>query len=412
MLIFYAIPFFLLLLVIEWAYDTKQKTGYYRINDTVTSLSIGVLSRTKGFITRYLSWMTYPLLLSTVQVMSLPNHFLTWILAFLLYDLCYYWSHRFQHTINLLWGVHVVHHSSEEYNLSTALRQTSTGVLFGSLFYIPLAVLGIPLHMLIIVGSLNLIYQFWVHTRFIPKLGWLEWIFITPSNHRVHHAQNWIYIDKNFGGVFIIWDRMFGTFQEELDEEPVVYGISKPLRSWNPFWANFEVYTQLFKDAWHTQSWRDKLKVFYGPTGWRPDDVKKSHPIPHRKLADFKKYDTKINPLISTYILLTFLPTLAYSIWFMLSSSQFNTAQALLYFSPFGLSFLNNNYLLQGRSWAIMAEWMKWGFLFLIPWLAPWVLNQEFLIPQNHWLLGIAGCVLLWTGVLMALKKELTFKSP
>ncbi len=396
-LILYAIPGFIVLLLIEAAWDRHKGTGYYRVNDTVTSLSAGILSRTKGFITRYLSWMTYPLLLNWLQVISLPVNAWTWVLAFVLYDFCYYWSHRFQHTINILWGVHVVHHSSEEYNLSTALRQTSTGFVFGSLFYIPLALLGIPLPVLITVGSLNIIYQFWVHTRYIPKLGWLEWIFVTPSNHRVHHAQNWVYIDKNFGGVFILWDRLFGTFQEELEDQPVVYGISNPVNSWNPFWANVHVYWQLISDAWHTRRWKDKIKVFFAPTGWRPADVQKSHPIKRRKLAEFKKFDSAPGAGVNLYVLGMFVLLLLYSVWYMLRSGDFNGVEALVYFLPFGLSFWNNTYLLSGHHWALHAEWIKWLLLALIPWLMPLLDQPALRVHSGVWLgLCAAGFFAAW----------------
>ncbi len=158
-------------------------------------------------------------------------------MAFVVYDFCYYWLHRLGHERNILWAAHSVHHQSEEYNLSTALRQTSTGFLLSWIFYLPLAVLGVPLAVFITVAALNLLYQFWVHTRHIPKLGWYEGFFVTPSNHRAHHAQNPLYMDRNYGGVFILWDRLFGTFQQEDDAEPPVFGVTRPLASWNPLWA-------------------------------------------------------------------------------------------------------------------------------------------------------------------------------
>ena len=208
---------------------------------------------------------------------SLPlmdaSHWFTWVLATVLYDFCYYWLHRMGHERTILWAAHVAHHQSEDYNLTTALRQTSTGFLLGWIFYIPMYLVGIPAEVVVTVGSINLIYQFWVHTEHVPKLGWYEWLFVTPSNHRVHHAQNDIYLDRNYGGLFIIWDRLFGTFREEQDDEPVVFGIRGPLHSWNPVRALTHIYVDMARDSWAASRWQDKLKVWVARTGWRPADV-------------------------------------------------------------------------------------------------------------------------------------------
>jgi len=205
-----------------------------------------------------------------------------------MYDFCYYWLHRLGHERTILWAAHVAHHQSEDYNLTSALRQTSTGFLFGWIFYIPMYLLGIPAEVVVTVGALNLIYQFWVHTQHIGKLGWYEWIFVTPSNHRVHHAQNDIYLDRNYGGLFIIWDRLFGTYQEELDAEPVVYGIRGPLQSWNPVRALTHIYCDMAQDCWRTRRWRDKLKIWFARTGWRPADVAQRYPREKTDLARFR----------------------------------------------------------------------------------------------------------------------------
>jgi alkylglycerol monooxygenase len=167
----------------------------------------------------------------------------------------------------------VVHHQSEDYNLSIALRQTSSGALLGWIFYVPMAVLGYPLEVFAAVALIDLLYQFWVHTQQIGKLGWFDRVFVSPSNHRVHHAVNDIYLDKNYGGILILWDRLFGTFIEERDTEIIVYGTRSPLRSWNPLWANFEVYKSISLDAWRTQSFIDKMRIWIAKPGWRPADV-------------------------------------------------------------------------------------------------------------------------------------------
>jgi hypothetical protein len=186
----------------------------------------------------------------------------------LLYDLCYYWLHRAGHEVAIFWAAHVVHHQSQEYNLSTALRQTASGGLLGWIFYLPLALLGVPPLLFGIVALVDLLYQFWVHTEHVGKLGWFDRVFCSPSNHRVHHAVNEGYVDRNYGGILVVWDRMFGTFQEE--HEPCVYGTRAPLNSWDPLWANLEVYAGLAATAWRTPRWRDKLALWFKPPGWEP----------------------------------------------------------------------------------------------------------------------------------------------
>jgi sterol desaturase/sphingolipid hydroxylase (fatty acid hydroxylase superfamily) len=264
-LLVYAVPFFIAAMVVELVYGLVVGRNTYRLNDSCGSLFLGVLSQARRFVTLGVGGYVYYLI---TGYFSLPlmdaGHWFTWALAIVLYDFCYYWLHRLGHERTILWAAHVAHHQSEDYNLSTALRQTSTGFLLGWIFYIPMYLLGIPAEAVVTAGALNLIYQFWVHTEHVPKLGWYEWIFVTPSNHRVHHAQNDVYIDRNYGGLFILWDRLFGTFQEELDGEPVVFGIRGPLKSWNPVKALTHVYVDMFQDSWRTARWQDKLRVWVG----------------------------------------------------------------------------------------------------------------------------------------------------
>jgi sterol desaturase/sphingolipid hydroxylase (fatty acid hydroxylase superfamily) len=301
-LIVYAVPFFILALLVELVYGLWVGRNTYRLNDACGSLFLGVLSQARRFVTLGLGGYVYYLI---TRYFSLPlldaSHWTTWVLAIVLYDFCYYWLHRLGHERTILWAAHVAHHQSEDYNLSTALRQTSTGFLLGWIFYIPMYLLGIPAEVVVTAGALNLLYQFWVHTEHIPKLGWYEWIFVTPSNHRVHHAQNDVYIDRNYGGLFILWDRLFGTFQEELEEEPVVFGIRGALNSWNPARALTHVYVDMAQDSWRTARWSDKLRVWWGRTGWRPADVARLYPRDKTDLGHFRKYDPAVPVVVSVY---------------------------------------------------------------------------------------------------------------
>jgi sterol desaturase/sphingolipid hydroxylase (fatty acid hydroxylase superfamily) len=301
-LVVYAVPLFILAIVGELAYGVYRGRNTYRLNDAVSSLFMGVLSQARRFVTLGIGGYAYYLVTKYFSLSLMDtSHWWTWVLAFVLYDFCYYWLHRLGHERTILWAAHVAHHQSEEYNLTTALRQTSTGFLFGWIFYIPMFMLGIPAEVVVTVGSLNLIYQFWVHTEHVPKLGWYEQIFITPSNHRVHHAQNDIYMDRNYGGVFILWDRLFGTFQEERDEEPVIFGIRGPLRSFNPWHALTHVYVDMAKDSWRAKDWRDKLRVWVARTGWQPADVAATNPRRKNDLSTFEKYDPAVPGQVAWY---------------------------------------------------------------------------------------------------------------
>lgn len=361
-IILIAIPFFFLLIAIELIAEWYRKTDYYRVNDSITSLALGVVSRATYMAKKLIPFTIYLVLVEHIAIVNLPNELWVWVLAFVLYDFCYYWLHRFSHEINLLWAAHVVHHSSEEYNLTTALRQTSGGII-GWMFYLPMALLGIPAEIYISVGAMSLVYQFWVHTRHVPKLGWFEEFFVSPSNHRVHHAQNQVYIDRNYGGVFILWDRWFGTFQEELDDEPCIFGIRKPLKSWNPIWANLHVYWQLGKDAWNTKSWKDKVAIWFKPTGWRPDDVQISDPLPPADLSKFKKWDISISFWQKGYSLLQHALIVGATLVVMLNISNYNDLQAIAGVTYIIFACVSLGMLMSNNKWSYLTEMVKHGAL-------------------------------------------------
>ena len=314
-LIALAVPFFLLALLLELIVDRVRSSGYFRANDAINSLSAGTLSTTGGYFTGFIGLFFWGYVLQNFSIVDMPLAWFDssprgiglWIVAALAWDLSYYWFHRFSHEISLFWAAHAVHHQSEDYNLSTALRQTSTDFLFSWIFYVPLFLIGFPLEILLTVKAVNLIYQFWVHTQLVRRLGVLDFILVTPSNHRVHHGQNERYIDKNYGGILILWDRIFGTFQNELDDDPVVFGVRKPLANWNPFWANLQVYNYLWFDAVHTKRWRDKLGIWFRRTGWRPADVAERYPTSSADLAIFQKFDPPVPVVVSRYVLAQFM---------------------------------------------------------------------------------------------------------
>jgi hypothetical protein len=216
-----------------------------------------------------------------------------------------------------------VHHQSEEFNLTTALRQPGTSAFTMWIFYLPMALCGIPVGVFLLTGVIQLFYQFWPHTRLIGRLGFLDRWIQTPSNHRVHHAQNDIYLDKNYMGVFLVWDHLFGTFQEELDEEPCIYGVRGQLKSWNPVWANLHYWWLMALDCRHAHSWGDKLRVWIAPPGWRPPDVRKRFPkAPYDPYRDFSRFDPPRNLALSLYVSAQFLALMAANSHFLALLAQ------------------------------------------------------------------------------------------
>jgi hypothetical protein len=320
-----------------------------------------------------------------------------WVLAGVLWDFCYYWNHRLGHEISILWAAHAVHHQSEEYNLSTALRQTSSSFIFSWIFYVPLFLIGFPADVLITVAALNLIYQFWVHTQQIRRLGVLDRILVTPSNHRVHHAQNEAYIDKNYGGIFILWDRLFGTFAEEADDDPVIFGVRKPLANWNPIWANFQVYDYLLFDAKHTRRWQDKIGVWFRRTGWRPADVAEAYPKSAVDLDNFQKFDPQISSVRRAYVMMQFGVVIISA---LLISASFATKGAAAIFVPcvllwtqlYTLGLLNEDRLYAARfEWVRLAIIVPIGlfamdevFLTMTPLL--WIVVSFYILGSLLWL--------------------------
>ena len=323
-----AVIFFIILIVIEWIASILMKKPVNRAMDTIASLSSGTTNTIKDILKLSVVIISYQWLYTQLAIFEIQSTLWLVLLAFIGIDFASYWSHRWNHEFNILWNRHVVHHSSEEFNLSTALRQSISGI-FGIYFflYLPMAIIGIPTEVIAIVAPLHLFAQFWYHTRLINKMGFLEKIIVTPSHHRVHHAINQEYLDKNYAAILILWDKWFGTFQEELKDVPPVYGVKKPVQTWNPIIINFMHLWQLIKDAWRAEKLWDKVRIWFMPTGWRPEDVKEKYPIKiTEKAQDQIKYRTQAGNFLIGWIwfqlilhialefhLISLLPDLSYS---------------------------------------------------------------------------------------------------
>jgi sterol desaturase/sphingolipid hydroxylase (fatty acid hydroxylase superfamily) len=410
-LIALAVPFFLLALLVELAIDRHRGSGLYRANDTINSLSAGTLSTTIGYFTRLVPLIAWGFVLENFALIDMPlawfdespRGIALWVTAALAWDFCYYWFHRFSHEISVLWAAHAVHHQSEDYNLSTALRQTSTGFIFGWIFYLPLFVIGFPLEVLITVNAVNLIYQFWVHTQVIRRMGVLDRILVTPSNHRVHHGQNDRYIDKNYGGMLILWDRLFGTFEDEREDDPVIFGVRKPLANWNPFWANLQVYDYLLFDARRTRRWRDKLGIWFRRTGWRPADVEARFPKRRVNLAAFEKFDPGVPQPVQRYVLAQFgvavAATLALGALYAAAGAKAVLVPCILLWAQlYTLGLLN-----EGRPYAMRFEGAR--LLVIVP-AGVLVIAATGLLPvAPSWLWG--GTAIYLAGSLTGLHRTL-----
>jgi len=356
-----AVPVFLTLIALEFIVDRAKHTRYYHLADTINSLSCGVVSTGIRVFFGFLGIFFYEWTLRRLAPVHLAaNHWGTWVFAFVYYDLCYYWNHRLGHTVGLFWASHVVHHQSDEFNLTTALRQTGTGAFLSWIFYLPMALCGVPLFVYLMVGVIQLFYQFWPHTQIIGRMGFLDRWIQTPSNHRVHHAQNDIYLDKNYVGVFLIWDRIFGTFQEELDDEPCIYGIRGQLNSWNPVWANVHYYWAMAQDCWHANSWTDKVKVWFAPPGWRPPDVAARFPKSrYDPRVDFVKFNPPRSVPLSVYALVQFVVLIAANSHFLALLPKQGTALNLAYFGFILGSLVCLGGVLESRRAFLAAEALR-----------------------------------------------------
>lgn len=296
-----AMPAFLLLVLLEKLYGWHKDEDTVPLDDAVSSMSSGMTNVLKDVLGLSVSIITYEWMVGEMALFTIDNTILVYFIAFMVIDLYGYWTHRISHKVNLFWNEHVIHHSSEEFNLACALRQpVSTIVRFFTILLIPAAFLGVPAEVIATVLPLHLFMQFWYHTRHINKMGFLEYILVTPSHHRVHHAINEEYLDKNLSQVFIFWDFIFGTFQKELDNVPPVYGISRPARTRNPFKINFQHFWIMLKDAWRAEKFLDKITIWFRPTGWRPEGFDEKYPV--NKIDDVYHFD-KYKPKLSNALL-------------------------------------------------------------------------------------------------------------
>lgn len=395
----YAIPAFVVLVLIEIAYGHFVKDQKHRFFDTLSSLSSGVTNVLKDSLGLALVLISYPFLVSQLALTQTPSGWPTWVIAFIAIDFAGYWNHRLSHHVNLFWNSHVIHHSSEEFNLACALRQSISNLIgYTAILLLPAAMLGVPYQVIAVLAPLHLFGQFWYHTQHIGKLGWLEYILVTPSQHRVHHAINNEYIDKNLGQIFSVWDRLFGTFQEELEEVPPRYGVLKPALTYNPLWINFQHLYNLAFDAWYAKSWMDKMRIWFMPTGWRPADVAARF---DRSIIEdvytYQKYHPKETSSRKIIVFTQFLLAIGLLLYFFSQFSKMETDTQLLTGGLVFLMVMGYSSLMDGSKWALFFEGIRLFFLIVLHFLVP-TFFSDLAIPFSL-LIGLSSLSVIATKV-------------
>ncbi|MEJ2163559.1 MAG: sterol desaturase family protein [Robiginitalea sp.] len=367
----YAIPFFMILMLVEIVYGHLVKQQKYKVMDTVSSISSGLTNIVKDSLGLGVILVSYPFLLEHLALTEVSATWLVWLIAFLAIDFAGYWNHRLSHHVNVFWNQHVIHHSSEEFNLACALRQSISNLIgYFPLMLLPAAIMGVPTQVIAILAPIHLFGQFWYHTQHIGKMGWLEYIIVTPSQHRVHHAINPEYIDKNLGQILCIWDRLFGTFQEELEQVPPQYGVLKPAQTWNPIHINFQHLWRLMQDAWRAQKLSDKFRIWFMPTGWRPADVAAKYP---REIIgdvyNFKRYQPSSSRLLMVYAIFQMISTLALMLFMFYNYSEIGFEGLLLFGAFVFAGIYGYTTLMDGKQYAVWIETTRalagWSFIAL-----------------------------------------------
>lgn len=353
-LITLAIPFFFLLMGVELVAGLARGKKLYRGNDVMTCLALGTLQTVFAVVVGgVLSWMY----LKTYEhrLFDLPKESkVVFVLAFVGVDFCYYWFHRTSHRMMLAWATHAPHHSSEDYNLAVALRQGPVQPLASRFFYLPLALLGVPYEMFALMVSINTLYQFWIHTELIGTLGPLEWIFNTPSHHRVHHGCNGRYLDKNHAGIFIVWDRLFGSFVAEDRSEAArpVYGTVKPLTTWNPLLATWQPFKDIGQKLAASTTLADHLRSLFAPPEWLPPGMIAAASVTGAR----PKHDHRAPAGVVSYVVVSFVVVLGGSVAWLVFGAALPTAASLACAAWLTWSYGSLGALLDGSRYGWASE--------------------------------------------------------
>lgn len=364
-----SVPVFFLLIGIELLWSFLKGLKLYSLSDAITNISCGIGQQLTGAFFKTFLFAGYIWIYENLRIATIQPGLLQGILLFIGVDFFYYWFHRMSHEINAIWATHIVHHQSEEYNLTVALRQSWFQAFFSNFFYLPLAWIGFDPITTVAVIAFNTLYQFWIHTELIKNMGWFEWIFNTPSHHRVHHGSNPEYIDKNHGGTLIIWDRLFGTFKAE--QVAPVYGITTPLKSWNPFQANFHYWKDLFQLSRNSSKLSDKFIVFISAPGWRPEELGGRQFPQEVRRDNFTKFDVRISKPEKWYALTQFAAVLGFSSFLLFEIPKSGTSLLWPLILWCLLSIGSIGAFLERRTWGWTTELLRSVLLVGISFLLP-----------------------------------------
>lgn len=357
-LIAWSIPGFIVFIVLEAWVARRRGLHVYRLPIALSDMGCGITSQLFNLLTFGVGVVAYAAIYALRGWDLDPSSPWTWLLGMLGVDFLYYWWHRASHEVNLLWAAHVVHHQSEDYNLAVALRQAFLTNITVIPFYLPLALLGVPPLVVAAARGIDSLYQFWIHTELIGRLGPLERVLNTPSHHRVHHAINPQYLDRNYAGILITWDRLFGTFEPE--RERPVYGITKPLRSLNPLWANFHYYFDIAAVAATATRWQDRLRAPFAHPGWRPGDTHEP-PLGAAALADraARPYEVRSTPTLRLYVLAQAVLGVPLTMYLLTRGEDFTPGWLLLGVLLVGLSTVTWAGLFERKAWAWPVEVLR-----------------------------------------------------
>lgn len=393
-----AIPFFFLTMGIEWLYSYSRKKDWYRLNDSVNNLVVGLGQQLWSLLSKFFLLGIYMVIYTNYAFFHIPATWWSFVLCFIAFDFFFYWAHRWGHEMNIFWAAHLVHHQSEEYNLSVALRQSWFHNMLAFVIFLPIPFLGFDPKIFGAAAVIHTLSQFWIHTKAIGKLHpWVEYLINTPSHHRVHHAINPKYIDKNHAGFFMIWDRMFGTFKEEETGTEIYYGITTQLKSWNPVWANTHYFVEMFQKA-RSMKWLDKFKMIFAMPGWLPDYMGGTLPIPEPAENNFTKYNADTNIYFKIYVVLQYFIMLGGAVLYMMHFKEMSLFYRTIFFLLILITMLITGAIFESKRWVIYAEYARLVLVML-------ALNTFYYFWHLSWFnftiivssIGFAACVVFFT---------------
>ncbi|MFM2368034.1 MAG: hypothetical protein RL619_330 [Bacteroidota bacterium] len=405
----FVMPIFLLLIIIEKIYGHYKGEDTSPNMDSVSSISSGMVNSLKDVLGLSITLISYDWIASKIAVFHLEATVLAYIIGFIAIDFYGYWSHRFSHQINFLWNKHAIHHSSEEFNLACALRQPiSSFVNLFTFLLIPAALLGVPPKVIAVTLPIHLFLQFWYHTKHIKKISFLENILVSPSHHRVHHAINPEYMDKNHSQIFIIWDKLFGTFQEELASVPPVFGITRPAQTWNPIRINFQHLWLMITDAWRAENWKDKFIIWFKPTGWRPENFEEKYPV--HKIKDvyaFEKYGTQYSKKLMLWSMIQAIITLLFISYLYNFIALIGLPNVFVFGAFIFITVYSYTELMDGRKISIFWEILRFAFgILIITYFGDWFSMNQLFPYANYIIIGYLMLSLIVTVYFVSVNFE------